>query len=215
MSAQPQASGKKAQSQISAKSRKLKDWIRLGWESLFEILKSLGSPDRPTRKMALVFILSAIGFVSVLGAMAKRFQDRKSARTVASLQEEEDAGKNLGEFLKRQAEEARQKATLVDLGSFLVELKSMPGAATGKSVLNLAEVDLVLLCDDKDTRDQIQSRLSMVRDQVTRFFSAMDREELLSKDGKKRLKKNVLERLNSTLEGGKVKDVYITRLILS
>lgn len=177
-----------------------------------EILKGLRSPDRPTRRMSALFLASLIGLFLVSGVGIHRYREMQRIRGSAK---EEETARNLGEFLKKQAEEARQKASLLDLGVFSIELRASKGQKPIPGVVNMAEVEITLECDSKQTRELVERNQAKVKSAVTNALTAVERAELMSRDGKKRIKKSIIDRINESLPSGKIEEVYFTKLLLS
>jgi flagellar basal body-associated protein FliL len=176
-----------------------------------EVLSGLGSPDRPTRRMAFLFLLSAVGLVGSTALTLRHVW--KVARPPAATSTE--LGGNLGSFLSRQAEEARLKYTMQTLGTFTVELAPVPGRKAAPGVMNLAEVEVVVECDVKETCAYIDDRQPDARSQLVNVFTVLDREEVLSREGKRRLKKRLIDKLNLWLPKGKIENLYFSKLVLS
>ena len=61
---------------------------------------------------------------------------------------------------------------------------------------------------------QAQDNLDQVRNQITNVLLPLERDQLLSREGKKKLKKALIERLNVWLPKGKVDDVFFSKLLL-
>ena len=214
------SSGKKKKAGPVAKSEVL--WtvkLEQKWKEASSKLKEIGagvrSPDVPTRKMAILFILSVSALCFVLGASVQRYiHYRHMLKDVPS--ESDEGAKHLGEFLSKQSAEAKTRFTTLSLGTFSVELKpptSGPAAAPG--VMNLADLELFAECDTKETRYYIEDNLPQARNQLTNVLTAIDREELLSKDGKKKLVKAMLEKINLWLPKGKVENLRFNNLIVN
>lgn len=183
-------------------------------DSAMEVLGSLGSPDAPTRRMSVVFIASLLCVALIGVAAGHRYLAARRARLAsdASAQREESM---LAGFLMKQADLARRKSVMFALGQFTLELRSPAGEPVRSGVMNLADVEIVLECDTKETRFYFEDNLPQARNQVTDVLVAMDRAELLSQDGKLRLKRRIIEKLNTMLPKGKVENLYFSKLILS
>jgi flagellar basal body-associated protein FliL len=188
--------------------------IKNARESTIEVFRSLGSPDGPTRKMSVVFVASLLCVVATLVAAGERYLAIRRARSVsaATIRREESM---LSSFLKKQADLAMRKNVMFPLGQFSLELRAPAGEPLRRGVMNLAEVEIVLECDTKETRFYFEDNLPQTRNQVTDVLVAMDRSELLSQDGKLRLKHRIIEKLNTMLPRGKVENLYFSKLILS
>jgi flagellar basal body-associated protein FliL len=177
-----------------------------------EIRQGLRSPDQPTRRMSIFFFLSLVGMAIVVGVAAKRFYDLKHEQFMA---QERAMEAKMGEFFAKQAEEAKRKGTTQSLGQFILELKPIPNQRQVPGVVNMAEVELVAQCDERDTCTYIEENIARVRNEVTNIFVAFDRDELLSREGKKRIKKSLLDKLNLWLPKGKIEEIYFSRLVIS
>jgi flagellar basal body-associated protein FliL len=179
-----------------------------------EVFQGLKSPDVPTRNAAILFVFSLIGIGFVLILAGSYFwQSRKLMHD--ELTNTGDAGKNLGEFIRKQSEEAKMKYTFQSLGTFNIELKPIDPEVKAKGVMNMAEVEIQAQCDKKDTCDFLEGQSAKVKDEVTQVFTAMERDELLSKEGKKKMKKKIIDRLNLFLTEGKVEDLFFSKLIIN
>ncbi len=180
------------------------------WSKAF---RGLGSRDLSLRWMSLIFLGSWLGIIGVgffgYQLYHKRIQYKKE------LSESELTAKNLSGFFEKQSEHAKRKYTLFGIGDFTVELKPIPNQKAVKGVLNMAELELVAECDTRVTCNYLEQHLHRVRDQVASVFFAIDREELVSKEGKKRLRQSIVERINSWLPNGKIQNIFMTKLIVS
>lgn len=185
-----------------------------------EIVRGLVSPDGPTRRMSLFFFVSLAGVVTLGILTVQRNMRLKEARLAAEVAETEEAEARSHEAAllgKTVAAEANPHAlSMLNVGQFTIELK--PIAAQDKHAggfMNMAEVELVIECDSKETHDYIEENLVAARSQITDIFLSMDRDELLSRDGKRKLKKRLLERLNGWIPRGKVQNVFFSKLVVA
>jgi flagellar basal body-associated protein FliL len=179
-----------------------------------EVFQGLRSSDVPTRNAAVLFLLSLLGIILVLILAGNYFwQSRKLMHD--ELANTGEAGKNLGDFIKKQSDEAKRKFTIQSLGTFNIELKPGDPDQKAKGVLNMAEVEIQVQCDKKETCDFLEGESAKVKDEVTQVFTAMDRDDLLSRDGKKKMKKKIIDRLNLFLTEGKVEDLFFSKLIIN
>jgi flagellar basal body-associated protein FliL len=200
-------SGKKAG------KKKKKNGAGLG-QQIQEVLGGLSSPDRPTRNAALLFVVSLMGVVGVFIAGGVHFwQVRKDLQ--AKFADTGEQGENPNNFLKKQAEGAKRKFSIQDLGTFTIELKPIPGARPAPGVMNLAEIELQAECDEKETCDTLEEELARARNEVASVFTAMARDDLISKEGKRQLKKKIQDRLNGWLPKGRVEEIYISKLVIN
>jgi flagellar basal body-associated protein FliL len=177
-----------------------------------EIGRGLQSPDRATRRMSLLFFVSLTGAVALVGFAVhqvgwKSLLTRKSGPDAA--------GKNIGEFIGKQADEARRVMSTALLGQFTLELKPVPGQERVHGVMNMAEVELVVECDNPESCGYVLSNLTQVRNQVTNVFVEIEREDLLSKEGKRKIKRALMEKLNRWLPKGRIENLYFSKVVVS
>lgn len=169
-------------------------------------------PDAPSRKMALVFFLS-LGVLALALGMAYqrylRFQDLKALSSGSAAFE--DASKNIGEFIHKQAETARHRFSTLPLGRFNVEVRPAVGS---EGDFQSAEIEIVIECDSKETRYFIEDNMPRVRDQITNVLLPLERDELMTRDGKKLLKKKLLDRVNAWLPEGQVIELFFLDVIV-
>ncbi len=175
-------------------------------EGAHVLLTAVWSRDSATRWMGMVFVLCACGAIvsgyvvwSRYSEHLKRLRDTK-------------AGQHLGEFIGKQAEEAKRRHTTLNIGAYTVELKAVPGIVAPRGVNNMAQLELIVECDTKTTCAFLQDNHVAVRNQLTNVFTALEREELMSIEGKKRIKRRIIDRINSWLPSGRVERIYIVKL---
>lgn len=80
---------------------------------------------------------------------------------------------------------------------------------------NIAELELVVECDSPDTHTYIEENLVQARNQLTDIFLSMERDDLLSREGKRKLKKRLIERLNGWMPRGKIQNVFFAKLVVA
>ena len=182
------------------------------WKDIFTIPSSLFSRDPATRRMTLLFFLSLAGFLSVSTYGIKRYWAMKRARVMAEVHLR---ARHLKELVERETDEARRLASTLSLGSFTLELNELVHQKNTVGQVNMAEVEVVILCDSAETREYIDQNMIQVRNQMTNVFTMIERDELLSRDGKRRIKTILIRKLNEFLPHGKIEDVYFSKLIVS
>ncbi len=180
--------------------------------ALVIIFTGLIKGDFATRIMSLAFLISFAAGIYVLVAGTLFFMEKQHIDP-SSLASHEQA-ENLAELFDKEAKAARYKYSLIKLGSFTVKLETNVTKRV-RGFSNIAEMDIVLLCDSKETRNFIKKHLVRVRDVVSKALIGIEREELLSRDGKRRLKKEIEEKVNNWLPQGKVEDSFIERLLVT
>jgi len=178
----------------------------------FELASSLFSHDPLTRRVALIFFMSFIGMVSLASFALRNYWEARKEFLIA---EAKIRSEKLKVIIKKEAEEARRKASLLKVGTFLLEMKQIVGQRLSPGQINMAEVELSILCDSAETRGFVESHLIQVRNQLTGVFTALDREELLTREGKRRIKAILIRRINDWLPHGHVEDIYFSKLLIS
>ena len=182
-----------------------------------ELVADLFDPDQRTRKMARYFVASVVGIVVVLTLSGIYISKMRLEKNLAAITDTGEQGKNFADFIKRQADEAKRKFSQQSLGTFTIELK-IPDEKNRKrppGVMDLAEVEVVIECDEKETCEFIEERMAVVRNEMTGIFTPMDREELMSREGKRKLQLRIQGKLNTWLPKGKIEHIYFNKLIIS
>lgn len=179
-----------------------------------QVLEGLGSPDAPTRRMARLFLLSCVLFLGTLGVGFVYYLTPDPTKPKELTYVERDA-KTFSDFVQKQVDLTRHRATFLQLGSFTIELKPIAGSIPGRGVLNLAEIELFVQCDSIETRNYLFQHQVRVRDRVTHMMPLMDREELISREGKKKLKARIVKGLNEFLPQGQVQEAFFSKLLIN
>ena len=78
----------------------------------------------------------------------------------------------------------------------------------------MAEMELYAQCDAKDTCEYIEENMASARDQITDALLPMDRDAVITGEGKRRLKKHIVDKLNVWLPRGKIENIFISNLIV-
>lgn len=177
-----------------------------------DAIAGVASADRPTRRRSWVFIASLVGLASVGTYWVLHSRGVQDMRRAMQEQNEKES-QRISEFLQRQAEDARLRYTHQPIGTFTIELNPPEGAVRQHTVTYLAEVDLTVQCDLRRTCIFVEEHETEVRNQVVSALGSWNRDELLSLEGKRRLKAQIIQRVNQWLPAGKLTDVFISRLI--
>ena len=179
-----------------------------------QVVEGLGSQDDPTRRMATLFLVSsAMAILTGLGGIMYLVNpDPTLPKQLTAVQKD---AKQIGDFMQKQANIAKQGSTNLALGTFTIELNPVPGMRPAPGVLNLAEVEIFLQLDAKETRNYMLDHQIKLRNQITKSMQAVDREELLTLQGKKRFKAKIQKNLNEWLPEGKVEEVFFSKLLVN
>ncbi len=210
--------GKKAKSQSTGPKEPSK--LGKAWSQLHAVIVEVGrnvrSPDRATRWMSILFFVSLFGMLIVLGSTFTLLSSvHRGAKKSSTGAQQDQGAEHLSQFIEKQAEEAKEKVDTLEIGNFTVELKRLPNQRDVPGVMNMAEVDIVVECDNKNTRYYLEDNLVQAKNQITGVFTAIDRDELLTRQGKRQLKKRLLDRLNTWLPKGKVENLFFSKLIIN
>src|SRR5690606_26019458 len=136
------------------------------------VFKSVGSKDGPTRRMAILFFLSFVGvfYVAYLGYVD--FNNRKCVG------DEVDYVDVIGDFLSKQKDSTQVRLTTLKLGSFILELNAVENQKPIPGVVNMAEVEIYVECDSRNTCKMIEDHTPRVRDRIHEILQPMNREDL-------------------------------------
>ncbi len=197
---------------IIAQIRKYVGNKSVNLSKLLDILSGLFSIDAPTRKMSTVFIFSLIGILSVFYLALDRYWMSKRGEL---RHQSKELGNRFEELVRKRSEEAERRASVMSVGSFTLDLKEDTTQVMGTGIANMAELEIIIYCDGRETRNFIQSHLIEVRDQISHAFIGLSKDDLMSREGKKRIKKTILKILNAWMPHGKVSDLYISKLIIN
>ncbi len=190
---------------------------RLGFfKGLAEIFKSLLSPDRPSRSMALLFVISLCGFSAVTFLLIQTLRQSQSLQKNAkAATDPHHSAEDHHSAHESSSSTPQYKKNLIELGSFQIELKPAPGAPPTTQVSDIATVDVVLLCESPETAALIKHSLPKVRNLIINALISVDREDLMTLLGKKNLKNSLIKKLNAWLTKGQVEDVFFSKLLLN
>ena len=109
-----------------------------------------------------------------------------------------------------------EKIPMHSLGTFVIELTPAPKKAIKSVQLDVAEVEVVAECENEAVCELLEQRPNEARDAVVSAFSPVSRMELLSPDGKRRLKKKIMQRLNLfVIREGRVRRIFFGKLLVS
>lgn len=103
------------------------------------------------------------------------------------------------------------------LGRFTLELlpPSSPPSKNPPGVLYHAEVEITLACQHPEDFLFLKEHQTELSNQVTSVLTPISQEELLSQEGKKKLKHRLMKRLNNWIQKPVVQDVLFTQLAIN
>jgi len=202
----------KSNTQPTGKSKskvKKESYLKIGLEGIKQAFLSIKSKDYKTRRMGYLFYFLFVCFVLTL----------IFGPTVFKSGDSDSPNKHI---LDRKAEAEHEKEEELDpvkrvtyrLGSFTVSLHDPAGANPLPGVVNMAELEIILTCDVQNTCDFIEHNEVQFRDAVTPLFGPFDRDELMTTSGKEKVKKLILEKINSMLSEGRVVEIFFPHFII-
>lgn len=174
---------------------------------------SFGSKDKKSRKMAYVFLALFIGTVVSLIIANRKLNEIIEANRNKLIQTEkkQDA---LTHMLEREMQLAEGRISTLDIGRFSVDLtRGKEAPEKSPAILNMAEINIVLDCDTKETCKYIEHNIVLVRDQISNVLTGIEYDSLMSINGKREIRSNIKRALNHWLPKGKIEDVYFTSVI--
>lgn len=172
---------------------------------------NLFSKDPDSRRISFLFFVSLAGIVTVTTLYSTRLWRAYSLRPSPKKKTEES---KMIEAVRKEAEEAKRKGNAFNIGTYKIQFspvteKLLPGET------NMALVDIVVLCDSVQTREFLEPRIVQIRNQIYNALTPIDREEFVSKDGKRKLKALLIKKINELIPHGKIDDVYFSKLLMN
>ncbi len=185
---------------------------------LFKTLKAeLKSEDGPTRSHArFVFFILLVALLSIgkLGHLG--YLRRKERIRIEQIAADQVAR------AKAEAEEQARKnlpPRTLSLGSFTLELRDKPGQMMARNSLNSADMEIVIACSEPEVCEWIESRIQLARAELGSLFVPMERDRLLTLQGKRAFREEIRDALNHWLESrgvqGQIVEVLMPRFIMS
>lgn len=194
--------------------------IKLFLASLVEVSYSTQSEEKEERVMgrvavvatALALFLAILGVVYVLAVKGRMHPDEIAE------------AERLRLYMEQQAALAKQKKVTRALGVYQVEVKrpaseipqaSEPGAQPLLGPQVMAEFEIVIECDYEEACAYLDRNSDLMRSEINAVLLPMEREEVMSRDGRDKIKKTILQRLNALLPSGHIEGVYFTMFMVN
>jgi Flagellar basal body-associated protein FliL len=189
------------------------------------ILKALLHGNWNQRRMAVLFFVSLAGAALSGGVATSRYLE---ARRIARERAERMAGKDtscvemscafnaMEELAQKKAALAEIRDATVSLGEFEVGLVGLGDGRQGRSGMSL-EVELAIEFDSGQTGRWVAANLSPARNEVLGSIgtlTGLTREDLLTPEGKAKVREQIRERVDSWLPSGKIKGIYFSKFLL-
>lgn len=161
-----------------------------------------------TRLFVLGF-LGGIGLMAYAGVALYRRFARETARPAG---EKHEIAAEFDVFLKARQERLQAIENLVFLESFSAHLPA------GTGLVRMLEVEIFIECDKPVTASWIQKHLTQSKDAVALVLQTKRYEELLSDEGKDKLKADIGASLDALMRKhaleGKIVRVYFSHLVM-
>lgn len=154
-------------------------------------------------------IFFALGVVATIGISIPIFNLGVKSNPILSSEKTQYEVKTLKLFNGEERKiKVSSKQNKVDLDYFLVNL-----ASHGSEKLIKIKMDFEV--DGNGVQNEIDTRMSQVRDIVVILISSKTFKQISTSDGKKKLKDEIRDTVNSFLTQGKIQKVYFTQFIFS
>jgi hypothetical protein len=214
--AAPEAKPKKKKK----KGLPLKLRLQLFLASLMEVSYSAKSEEKEERVMARVAVASTATalFLVILGVVyVVAVKGRLHPDEVAEAE-------RLRKYMEEQAALAKQKKVVRSLGVYQVEIKrkaseipqgAEPGAQPMLAPQSMAEFELVVECDIEATCNYLDRNTDLLRSEINAVLLPVEREEIITRDGRDKIKKTVLQRLNAAIPTGHLEGIYFTTFMIN
>ena len=95
----------------------------------------------------------------------------------------------------------------IEFKAFTVNLND----AGGKSYLKLV---MSIDADTPELADEINKKMPQLRDTILLLLSSLSRDDIIPMDGKLRLRNQMLNRINTQLTSGKIKNIYFSEFVV-
>lgn len=196
-------------------------WIKEVLAALFAELKvSIVDPRYQVRRMVILFFVAVMGAFATSGKIIAFFSHREiSPDEIAAKkfqeQEIEDRAKRI----------AASKTIMVNMGTFLAGTsgisrvesgKGKPGGPTDRvmaSVMNVVEMEVVVECNEAETCEFVEKNLDQARHQITMILTHLYRDDLMTREGKRALKQQMLDSINKWMPEGTIKNIHFVRFV--
>ncbi len=190
--------------------------------ALLEFKTALIVGPAPRRRMAILLVVGLLGSLGVIGVGTARYirfarvaaeKARRHAQGADDCKELKCTFNKLEDLAKQKAALAEIRDATVALGDFEVTLV---GLGNGQKEVKL-ELDVAVEFDSAETGRWVAANKSPVRSEVlgaAATLTGFTREDLLTPEGKARVRERIRDRLDQWLPSGKVKGIYFSRFLL-
>jgi flagellar basal body-associated protein FliL len=177
-------------------------------EFIRELYRCLRSPDAPTRRGAIVFFIAGTLWVGV--CIVAVYQIRLIFHLPQNMDLQNAEKEAAARRLEKEKTFHEAKPLMFRAGSFEIQMKEHGRPRVGS--VSVAELEVVVQCSTEATCHYLEANTVGLKDQVAAIFLPIEREELMSVEGKERLKLEITNKVNRWLPSGKIEKVYFSRL---
>jgi hypothetical protein len=158
-----------------------------------------------TRLQVILVYALFIGALIATGIASKSFFQR-----IRHSAEHEQVGKDMSHGLEVMHEKVIEKANMVYLNKFTVNV--FAGGKSGR----LMAVDIWIRVSEPDTAQFVQKNETMIYDRITDSFQNIYRSQIdiLKESGKEEAKKIILDSINKTVPKGKADEIFFENLVV-
>jgi len=186
--------------------------FKAGWRTFRELLLALKSADAPTRRAAVLFHLGILGVLAVLFLSILHLKHRLNPVHVQTIEEQQ--AEILKQILEKEKMSKEQHAEIFRVGSFGMQMKDVAGSKPLPGVVGMAELEIQVQCDTKETCQYLAENVIPLKDLVAPMLNPMDRDVLMSVEGKEKLKLTLQDKMNRWLPKGHIEKVFLSRLLI-
>ena len=161
-------------------------------------------PKKGGKKKLIIIIAAALVLLIGGGGAGYFFLVHKPKQEELKRQQEE-ASK--AEALIEPVPEEAEIGPMIDIKEFVVNIISEDTAHYVKAALSLE-------LDKKNVEEEVQKRMPQIRDSILLLLGNKTFDELQDLQGKNQLKAELKSKINSFLQTGKVKNVYLTDFVV-
>jgi len=95
----------------------------------------------------------------------------------------------------------------VEFKPFIVNLNDVGGRRMLKLTMSIE-------AESPELSDEINAKMPQIRDTILLLLSSIQSDDIAGLDGKQRLKNQMLNRVNPLLAKGKVKNIYLSEIVV-
>jgi len=180
-------------------------------EPALKVANAWNKPELGQRHLVFLFVLGLVGSISFFSMVMSRL--RVHPDTHAKVEVKLDPAKALEEMARKKAQLLEAKQSMVDLGLFDGTLVSVPGGTSGVHV----ELEIAVEFDSGATGSWVSANLGPARSATlgaVATLSGLSRKDLLTAEGKERIRDQVRSHIDDFLPSGRVKDVYFSKYVV-